>query len=63
LDARTLEHPELGGVAVLNGVLELFLDGLVAAMVGLDQRDLSVLGDQLSTLPAPAMITYISESP
>ena len=38
LDARALEHPQLGGVAVLDGVLELLLDGQVAAAVLLDAR-------------------------
>ena len=31
VDARALEDPELGRVAVLDGVLELLLDGEVAA--------------------------------
>ena len=31
-----LEHPQLGRVAVLDGVLELLLDGQVAAAVLLD---------------------------
>ena len=47
LDAGALEHPQLGRVAVLDGVLELLLDDAVAAVIGLDQRDLAVLGDQL----------------
>ena len=38
LDAGALEHPQLGGVAVLDGVLELLLDGQVAAPVLLDRR-------------------------
>ncbi len=42
-----LEHPQLGRVAVLGGVLELLLDRQVARARGLDQRDLVVLGDQL----------------
>ena len=36
LDAGALEHPQLGGVAVLDGVLELLLDRQVAAAVVLD---------------------------
>ena len=48
LDARALEHPQLGRVAVLDGVLELLLDDAVARVVGLDQRHLAVLGDQLA---------------
>ena len=48
LDPGSLEHPQLGRVAVLDGVLELLLDDPVAAVVGLDQRHLAVLGDQLS---------------
>ena len=35
-----LEDPELGRVAVLDGVLELLLDGQVALAVALDERDL-----------------------
>ena len=38
LDAGALEHPQLGRVAVLDGVLELLLDGQVAAAVLLDAR-------------------------
>ena len=48
LDPRPLEHPHLGGVAVLHGVLELLLDDPVAPVVGLDQGHLAVLGDQLA---------------
>ena len=48
LDARALEHPQLGRVAVLDGVLELLLDRQVARAVALDQRDLVALGDQLA---------------
>ena len=48
LDAGALEHPQLGGVAVLDGVLELLLHHAIAAVVGLDQRDFPVLGDQLA---------------
>src|SRR3954454_8086902 len=48
LDARALEDPQLGGVAVLDRVLELFLDRQVAAAVVLDQRDLVPLADQLA---------------
>ena len=33
LDARALQDPELGGVAVLGDVLELLLDGEVAVAV------------------------------
>ena len=48
LDARALEHPQLGAVAVLDGVLELLLDAQVARAVALDERDLVALGDQLA---------------
>ena len=48
LDARALEHPQLGGVAVLDGVLELLLDGQVAAAVLLDAGDLVPLLQQLA---------------
>ena len=37
LDAGALEHPQLGRVAVLDGVLELLLDDQVAAPVVLDR--------------------------
>src|SRR5204862_1714138 len=53
LDARALEHPQLGRVAVLHGVLELFLHRQVACARGLDQGDLVVLGDQLAGEVAP----------
>ena len=53
LDAGALEHPQLGRIAVLDGVLELFLDGQVASARGLDQRDLVVLADQLAGQVAP----------
>ena len=53
LDAGALEHPQLGGVAVLGGVLELLLDREVAGAGGLDQRHLLVLGDQLTGEVAP----------
>ncbi len=36
LDAGALEHPQLGGVAVLDGVLVLFLHREVAGAGGLD---------------------------
>ncbi len=48
LDAGALEHPQLGRVAVLHGVLELVLDDEVAAAVGLEQRHLVALVDQLA---------------
>ena len=48
LDAGALEDPQLGGVAVLDGVLELLLDHAEAAMVGLDERYLALLGDELA---------------
>src|SRR6185295_8765478 len=48
LDARALEHPQLGGVAVLDGVLELLLDGQIAAPVLLDAGDLMALLQQLA---------------
>src|SRR5207245_736001 len=48
LDAGTLEDPQLGGVAVLDGVLELLLDRQVAAPVVLQQRHLVTLGDELA---------------
>jgi hypothetical protein len=48
LDARALEHPQLGRVAVLHGVLELLLDDQVAAALLLDQRDLVALLDELA---------------
>ena len=47
-DARPLEDPQLGAVAVLDGVLELLLDAQVAAAVALDERDLVALGDELA---------------
>jgi hypothetical protein len=43
LDPGPLEHPELGGVAVGDVVLELLLDRQVAAPIALDQRHLVVL--------------------
>src|SRR4051794_33970887 len=53
LDPRALEHPQLGGVAVLDRVLELLLDGQVAAAVLLDHRHLVALVDELaSEVPA-----------
>src|SRR4051794_27187675 len=48
LDARALQHPQLRAVAVLHRVLELLLDHEVAAPVGLDQRHLLALLDELS---------------
>ena len=42
------EHPELGGVAVGDVVLELLLDGQVAAAVVLDHRHLVFLFEQLA---------------
>src|SRR5205823_10430895 len=48
LDPRALEHPELGAVAVLDAVLELLLDDRVADGVGLDERDLVALLDELA---------------
>src|SRR5438876_7894478 len=48
LDARALEHPQLGRVAVHDSVLELFLQPEVAFARGLDQRHLVLLRDQLS---------------
>src|SRR5437764_1225503 len=48
LDARALEHPQLAGVAVLNGVLELLLDHQVATAVVLEERHLVPLLDELS---------------
>src|SRR5436305_10914323 len=48
LNPGALEHPELGRVAVLDRVLELLLDHPVAMVVGLDQRHLALLGDQLA---------------
>ena len=53
LDAGALEHPQLGRVAVLGGVLELLLDREVARARGLDERDLVTLGDQLACEVAP----------
>ena len=47
-DAGALQHPQLGCVAVLDRVLELLLDRQVAVAVGLDQRDLVALADQLA---------------
>src|SRR5919198_1299150 len=40
VDARALEHPQLGRVAVLDGVLELLLDGQIARALALDHRHL-----------------------
>src|SRR5947209_10292168 len=48
LDPGPLEHPQLGRVAVLHGVLELLLDDQVAAPVALDERDLLALVDELA---------------
>ena len=48
LDAGPLEHPQLGRVPVLDGVLELLLDHPEARVIGLDQRHLVVPGDQLA---------------
>ena len=48
LDPGPLEHPELGGVAVGDVVLELLLDRQVAAAVALDHRHLVVLFEQLA---------------
>ncbi len=58
LDAGALEHPQLAGVAVLHGVLELLLDHQVAAAVVLQQGHLVALVDQLpcqvpADLPGP----------
>ena len=47
LDAGALEHPQLGGVAVLDGVLELLLDRQVAPAVLLEDGDLVALLDEL----------------
>src|SRR5207244_13601315 len=48
LDPRALEDPHLGGVAVLDGVLELLLDAQVALAVALHERDLVILGHELA---------------
>ena len=48
LDPRALEHPQLRGVAVLDGVLELLLHGEVAAPVLLDHGDLVAALEQLA---------------
>jgi hypothetical protein len=48
LDPGALENPQLGGVAVLDGVLELLLDREVPHAAVLDQRDLVALGDELA---------------
>ena len=48
LDPGAFEDPQLGRVAVLDRVLEFLLDDPVAAVVGLDQRHLAILGDQLA---------------
>src|SRR5829696_1229742 len=48
LDPGALEHPQLGRVAVLDGVLELLLDGQVAAPVLLDHGDLVAALEQLA---------------
>src|SRR6185436_6119495 len=47
-DPGPLEDPELGGVPVEDAVLELLLDGQVSLAVGLDQRHLVALVDQLA---------------
>src|SRR3954454_16497465 len=53
LDPGPLQHPQLGGVAVGDVVLELLLDGQVAAAVALDHRHLVFLFEQLaSQVPA-----------
>ena len=68
LDPGALEHPQLGGVAVLRGVLELLLDRQVAAR----EDSISVTSWPLMissrarfrpTLPAPTMITYMATTP
>src|SRR5439155_5959233 len=46
-------HPQLGCIAVLDGVLELFLERQVARARRLDQRKLIVLADQLSREVSP----------
>ena len=48
LDSGSLEHPQLGGVAVDDVVLELLLDRQVAASVRLDHRHLMVLFEKLA---------------
>src|SRR5215213_9049967 len=48
LDPGALEHPQLGGVAIGDVVLELLLDRQVAATVALDDRHLVVLFEQLA---------------
>src|SRR5215217_4832807 len=53
LDPGPLEHPQLGGVAVLDGVLELLLDGQVAAAVLLEHGDLVALLEQLARQVPP----------
>ena len=47
-DARALEDPKLGRVAVLDGVLELLLDGQVTALVLLEAGDLVPFLEQLA---------------
>ena len=47
MPARSSTHSSRR-VPVLDGVLELLLDDAVAGVVGLDQRDLAVLRDQLA---------------
>ena len=48
LDAGPLQHPQLRGVAVLDVVLELLLDGQEAVAVVLDQGHLVALVEQLA---------------
>src|SRR4051812_4154051 len=48
LDARALQDPQLRAVAVLHRVLELLLDDEVPPAVGLDERDLLALLDELA---------------
>ena len=48
LDARPLQNPQLTRIPILNRVLELLLDHPEAVVIGLDQRHLTVLGNQLA---------------
>ena len=64
LDAGALEHPQLGRVAVLRGVLELLLDREVArredsSSVTSWPFSISSRARLRPTLPAPTMIAYI----
>ena len=69
LDAGALEHPQLGAVAVLDGVLELLLDAQVGAPVAASTSvtswplRISSRARFSPTLPPPTTMTYIRSRP